>query len=721
MRKSILLLIILTAIFLVSCQKFETIVDENGNTEIIVDNPTIITEMSDLFISDDFDWSMIKTLDVQITIPDESNRKITRILSLDRSKMYFNGYPEDNSNVLKTRVTIPTYVDNVLVEYGKDTDGVVVSVAGNQKTLVADFSSTTKSFQIANVSNSQSIYKTTPTCDITLTGNIGDINIDNGNVYCIGEGSTVTADKITFKGGTLSVSGELIVTDKVEAKNNKGGYFYISSTGVVNADQIKFAFLDEFINHGTVTETSNGGPTVPADVLFENHGTITCSGIVNQSVDFLNTGIMNVEGQFNNNEIGVNEGTIYVTGPNGHFNNTGNPNVKFYNYCAIYVEQHFNNNSKFYQYGYIEVDKKTNITGSGNTSLVMGQYSLINTFDLQITGEVEGPNENGAKFKIAEETKLTGGADISGYVQFCDADGTIEVDNATKGSNVNFGCDLEIPETECIPGDEDPDPDPETFVGNIAFEDLWPGKGDYDLNDLVIEYDFVVTKDGDEWVESIEATFLVRCFGAGLHNAFGFTFPNVDPSDIVSVSGYDIVNTAAFNLSGNGTEAGQSKATFILYDDTYRLMQHPGSGTGVNTEHPAPYVTPATLTMTIVFANQKVKYSVLDIGNFNPFIVKHQERAVEIHLPDYPPTDLADDSNFGTFDDDTNPPSKYYMTQDNLPWAIMIPERFDYPIEFQSILGAYNHFAEWAQSTNGSAYPDWYKDLNGYRNASVIY
>ncbi|MBU1019792.1 MAG: LruC domain-containing protein, partial [Firmicutes bacterium] len=279
-----------------------------------------------------------------------------------------------------------------------------------------------------------------------------------------------------------------------------------------------------------------------------------------------------------------------------------------------------------------------------------------------------------------------------------------------------FYCQIYGPSCE---GDPDPDPEPELF-GNIAFEDLWPGKGDYDLNDLVIEYDFAVTKDNNEYVESITATFEVRCFGAGLHNGFGFTFPNVDRSDIVNVTGYDIVNTTAYSLGSNGTENGQSKATFILYDDTYRLMQHPGSGTGVNTEHPHPYVTPAILTLTIEFANHAVTYSQLDIGNFNPFIVKNQDRDIEIHLPNYPPTDLAHSSYYGTGDDDTNPPDKYYLTENNLPWAIMIPERFDYPVEFQSVLGAYNHFAEWAQG-DGITYADWYQDLYGYRNESVIY
>ncbi len=725
MKKSILLLLILTAIFLISCQKFETVVDDTPDTPVDNQTTTAITKMSDLVISEDFDWSMIKTMDVEITIPNEANRQITRIFSLDRSKMYFNGYPEDNSNILKTRVTFPTYVENVLVEYGNGSNGIVVNIAGKQTSLIADLNSTIKSTWALHTTATQSIYKTTPSCDVDLSGTYGAISIEDGEIYCIAEGTTVTTGDITFNGGTLNVKGELIVNGKIKVQGNKGGYLYITSVGSINADQILFTHFDEFINYGTVTETSNGGPSVAADVLFENHGTMNCNGIVNQSEDFLNTGIMNVEGQFNNNGIGTNEGTIYVTGPNGHFNNTGNPSVKFYNYCAIYVEQHFNNNSKFYHYGYIEVDKKTNITGSGNTFFEMGKYSLVVTEDLQISGEVFGPDENGAKFKVAVETKLTGATNMTGYIQICDADGTIEVNNGTLGANVNFGCDLEIPSNDCNPGDEPPidppdPPDTETFEGTLAYEDLWPGKGDYDINDLVVEYDFDISKNAQEKVEHITASFMIRAFGATLHNGFGFTFPNVDPSDIVSVTGYDIASGSVYNMAANGTEIGASAATFIVVDDPYRVMTHPGVGIGVNTDPFAPYVSPVTLVLEIEFVPGAVTYSQLDIGSFNPFIVKDQDRGIEIHLPNYKNTELADVSHFGTWEDDTNPPDKYYLTQDNLPWGIHIPERFDYPVERQLILGAYYHFAEWAQG-DGTVYADWYKDLPGYRNASVIY
>jgi len=267
-----------------------------------------------------------------------------------------------------------------------------------------------------------------------------------------------------------------------------------------------------------------------------------------------------------------------------------------------------------------------------------------------------------------------------------------------------------------------------TYTGTLAFEDLWPYKGDYDFNDLVINYNFSITKDAQEYVQNITATFIVQAFGASFHNGFGFQFPNVKPDQIISVTGYNLAPNSIFTLAPNGLEKGQSKATAIVFDDCWRLMPYPGQGIGVNTEMNIPFVTPDTIVMHMVFYKNgsfapggPVKYSTLDIGNFNPFLVVNQQRGVEIHLPDHAPTDLADKSLLGTGDDSSNPATgRYYKTKKNLPWAINIPQAFVWPIEKQDITGAYNYFGTWAESS-GQLFPDWYQNKPGYRNTNLLY
>lgn len=256
--------------------------------------------------------------------------------------------------------------------------------------------------------------------------------------------------------------------------------------------------------------------------------------------------------------------------------------------------------------------------------------------------------------------------------------------------------------------------------GTLGFEDLWPAKGDYDFNDLVIDYQFEINSNIDNYVDNVVATFTIKAFGAAFRNGFGFQLSSAINASDIDVSGYDLKENF-INLNSNGTEVGQANATIIVYDNSFKQMIHPGVGIGVNTDPIAPYVTPVTLVINIEFTPNTYTLNDLDIANFNPFIFVNKDRSVEVHLPDYAPTSLANQSLFGTDDDDSNASqNRYYKTEDNLPWAINIYESFDYPIEKQDIVLTHLKFGPWANSS-GALFQDWYKDLQGYRNNSLIY
>jgi len=255
--------------------------------------------------------------------------------------------------------------------------------------------------------------------------------------------------------------------------------------------------------------------------------------------------------------------------------------------------------------------------------------------------------------------------------------------------------------------------------GTLAFEDLWPGKGDYDFNDLVTNYQYNQITNGENKIVQVIAEYIVRAHGAYFHNGFGIQF-EIDPTEIASITGQTLLHDY-ITLNANNTEAGQSKATVIIFDDTYDILPHPGGGgIGVNTEEDAPYVDPVTINieieLTSPFTSEQLGYA-----PFNPFIISNGRRGYEIHLPDYPPTDLQDVSLFGTEHDNSNPASgRYYKTDRNLPWAIDIWAEFDYPIEKTQVVNAYTKFAEWAES-DGVLYTNWYEDIAGYRIESNIY
>ena len=310
--------------------------------------------------------------------------------------------------------------------------------------------------------------------------------------------------------------------------------------------------------------------------------------------------------------------------------------------------------------------------------------------------------------------------------QVCDVNSLCDIATITVIIMPFGDCDSDgVPDTDddypCDPVRAFDNYFPANGYGTLAYEDLWPGKGDYDFNDLVANYRFkMVTNASNDLVE-IYATFVVKAFGASLHNGFGFQFPNANISQGDLTATGSNLTAGIITLEANGLESGQTLPTFIVLDDCFDIMTHPGSGVGVNTTPGSPYVNPETIELYIEITTGNYTLAQLDIENFNPFLIVGLERGHEIHLPDYAPTNLVDPSWFGLAQDNSIPSQdRYYKTETNLPWAIHIYESFAYPKEYIDVANTHNHFVEWATS-GGTSYPDWYQDKPGYRNDSNIY
>lgn len=252
--------------------------------------------------------------------------------------------------------------------------------------------------------------------------------------------------------------------------------------------------------------------------------------------------------------------------------------------------------------------------------------------------------------------------------------------------------------------------------GTLAFEDLWPAKGDYDFNDLVVDYNFNQVTNAQNKVVEIFADLKIKAIGGSFVNAFGFQLP-VAATAVSSVTGSQLTE-GYISLLANGTEAGNNKATIIAFDNPYKVLN--AGGITVNTIAGLTYYEPKTVSMKISFVSPVVKAE-LGSAPFNPFIIVNKERGKEVHLPGYEPTALADPSYFGREDDRTNLSlGRYYKSGKNLPWAVNFPESFDYPLEKTDLTRAYNYFGSWAES-NAAVYKDWYQNKAGYRSIMNIY
>lgn len=234
--------------------------------------------------------------------------------------------------------------------------------------------------------------------------------------------------------------------------------------------------------------------------------------------------------------------------------------------------------------------------------------------------------------------------------------------------------------------------------GSLAFEDLWPNKGDYDFNDLVVDYQFSNVTDANNLVKTLNIAVSIRNIGGSFRNGFGIELP-ISATSVESVNGAKYTQKY-LSIAPNGVESGMSNAIIFPFDD----------GWGVKGQ---------TLNIEVAFVNA---VSPLTLGSYpyNPFLVVNGIRGKEIHLPDFTPTAGSDNSYFGQGADFSRPSmGLYYRSAKNLPWAINVTSSYAVPVEKQAINLGYLKFVDWAKSA-GVQFPDWYRDLSGYRDYSYL-
>lgn len=268
---------------------------------------------------------------------------------------------------------------------------------------------------------------------------------------------------------------------------------------------------------------------------------------------------------------------------------------------------------------------------------------------------------------------------------------------------------------------------PSKEFNTLMFEDLWPGIGDFDFNDLVVDYRINRITNAKGEIVDIEFTYKVRAIGAAFRNGLAVEFTDISPEQVYAVKGSSLKN-GVHKIAENGLEAGTKFLTFVAFDNAFDLLPFAGGGVvGVNTTPGAPKREAKEQTIIISLmqdgkpaGGKAVSIKELGFDQFNPFLVVNQTRGREVHLADKAPTALADMSLFGTSGDASSPGAgRWYKTKDTfLPWAINVAMEVPYPAEKVPIEKAYPYFSKWVQS-NGNEYAEWY--IEKYRNEDAIY
>jgi LruC domain-containing protein len=223
----------------------------------------------------------------------------------------------------------------------------------------------------------------------------------------------------------------------------------------------------------------------------------------------------------------------------------------------------------------------------------------------------------------------------------------------------------------------------------IAFEDLWPSKGDYDFNDLIVNVKVTLSRDASlQWV-SADYEVALDAVGAGLGSGLAMR--------LVDLNKQAKTNMLA-SVTGDASLDPDVTNGIIVFDNPDELR----SEFYTNTDPNQTPTVPDTAKFTLNFSANDAVYFYPDF-----YIYRTSNRGREVHLPGFTGTSEADPSLYN-IDDDVN---GTYKTANGLPWAmelILDGSNFKHPSETIDMIEAYPNFGNWA-SSGGSSFGDWYQ------------
>ena len=241
--------------------------------------------------------------------------------------------------------------------------------------------------------------------------------------------------------------------------------------------------------------------------------------------------------------------------------------------------------------------------------------------------------------------------------------------------------------------------------GTIAYEDRWPAEGDYDFNDVILNY-YIYECNNRYSTRHIYLNLYYSVDGAGYNNGFYIKLPYNDYGNVY----YDYPY-AEEQFDAYYDEGENANIILQIFEEGHAFMPDPP--TFHNTEEEEPFTTPIYFQQIHVVLEDSEfpeNPTLADYPPYNPYLIVDQIAGREVHFADYLPSNTVDIAWFGTQNDNSNPGSnRYYKTANNLPWGLHMPNMFDHPLERTSIIDAYPTFADWVNS-GGDDYTDWYEN-----------
>ncbi|KZY71056.1 hypothetical protein A3760_11890 [Oleiphilus sp. HI0122] len=266
----------------------------------------------------------------------------------------------------------------------------------------------------------------------------------------------------------------------------------------------------------------------------------------------------------------------------------------------------------------------------------------------------------------------------------------------------------------------------------IAYEDLWPIEGDYDLNDLLMNMRIAEYAIGDQIIR-VEIEGQVAAIGAGFNNGFAIQFPSLPPG-LVREPDLEL-ELNGVNVDGLSLEGNQTYAVVTIMENAWSMVSRGevdcdyfrtelGCGSAIRpswkltmplTNGVSKAAFPAPPYDPFIFATPGTTHSSM----VDSVVGGYAGKRWEVHLKNNAPTNALH-SGLLSIGDDTSSMSlqQYYQTSNGMPWAIEVPSDWKHPLEKVDIRDAYPQFKAFAESS-GAEQTDWF--LESKAQSTLIY
>jgi LruC domain-containing protein len=250
----------------------------------------------------------------------------------------------------------------------------------------------------------------------------------------------------------------------------------------------------------------------------------------------------------------------------------------------------------------------------------------------------------------------------------------------------------------------------------IAFEDNWPAIGDYDFNDLVMNYRISEYRQNGQIIR-VKLEGQIAALGASYHNGFAFHLPGITRDTINENAIRYTINDVLQNASP--LESGRDKAIAIITTDMWDYVSAGENCKYHRSEAGCGSKIQMRFSMTLPMHDGIPEQQMPEFP-YDPFLFATEGyehgyafglppgRTYEIHLPNKAPTEAFRSDFFGRGQDSSEPENeRYFVNENGMPWAINVGAEWQYPLEYMDVIYAYPQFHSFI-ANQGAVNADWY-------------